>query len=465
MNRKLYFRNLSVFYLLVVLSGLFLFSNSATAQPGHSQIQDRTIDSTIRNAVLEEAIKNIKENYVFAEMGDKVAADIQSRMKAGEYDKITSGLEFAKTLTANMQAISKDKHMYLRLLSGSSANPFTPERARAGNFGFSKAEILQGNIGYLKINEFPPADMVAPTLAAAMKFLSNTDALIIDLREHRGGSVHTVAMTVSYFIPEKRIQLLTVSSPRTGLKNESWTLEKVEGPRYLDKPVYLLTSSRTFSGGEEFAYDMQALKRATLIGETTGGGANPVRLFPLQNIFVLGVSQAQVTNTITGTNWEGKGVKPEIETPVEQALQKAQELAIKQIQEKQNKQPVAQAQTQTTAPAGELKFPDTRAGKTFASFLKALNSGDLATMKSFHVGMGNEAAAEENSKQDLGFYQHSGGVIPHSIIETSEYSITLLVKTKKDGEWLKLKIALQQSAPFGIASLSIQPSSEPSSIK
>lgn len=461
MQRKSFVRSRTIVFLWVVLSGLFFYTDALYAQQGQKPA-DKTIDAEIRKAVLEEAIKLVKDNYVFVEMGEKVAADIERRMKNGEYDKITSALEFAETLTRHFQEVSKDKHMYVRVMSGSSANPFTPEQARAKNYGFSKAEILQNNIGYLKINEFPPPDMAAQTLAAAMKFLANTDALIIDLREHRGGAVPTVALTVSYFIPEKRVQLLTVSSPRTGFSNESWTVEKIDGPRYLGRPVYLLTSSKTFSGGEEFAYDMQALKRATLIGETTGGGANPVRLFPVQNIFAVGVSIMQVKNTITGTNWEGKGVKPEIETPVEQALQKAQEIALKQLQEmKTGKQTVAGTQSTQSTPFSETKLSETRAGKTMSAFLKAFNSGDLELMRKFHTDIGSTAkVADENARQDLDFYQNSGGLIPHSIAELSEYSVTLIVESKK-GKWLKFKMALEQTSPFGLADLMVAETTKP----
>lgn len=461
MQRNSFIRSRTILFLWVVLSGLFFYTDFSYAQQGQKPA-DKTIDEAIRKAVLEEAIKLVKDNYVFVEMGNKVAADIERRMKNGEYDKITSALEFAETLTKHFQEVSKDKHMYVRVMSGSSANPFTPEQARAKNYGFSKAEILPNNIGYLKINEFPPPEMAARTLAAAMNFLANTDALIIDLREHRGGAVPTVALTVSYFIPEKRVQLLTVSSPRTGFSNESWTLEKIDGPRYLDRPVYLLTSSKTFSGGEEFAYDMQALKRATLIGETTGGGANPVRLFPVQNIFAVGVSIMQVKNTITGTNWEGKGVKPEIETPVEQALQKAQEIANKQLQElKTGKQTVALTQSTQSTPFSETKLSETRAGKTMSSFLKAFNSGELDIMRKFHTDIGTpQKVADENAKQDFDFYQNSGGLTPHSITELSEFSVTLIVQTK-NGNWLKFKMALEKTAPYGLANLMVEEASKP----
>ncbi|GEM_PF-536298 len=465
-NKSSYNRIAIVFFFWILLIGLSL--NLANAQTIAST--DKTIDAATRTALLEEAIRLVKEHYVFPEMAEKVAADIQTRMQNKEYDSITSAIQFTDKLTKDLRSISKDKHLYVRLMTNNrAANPFAPELARMGNYGLSKAEILPNNIGYLKINEFPPPDMVAPALAAAMKFLSNTDALIIDLRDHRGGAVPTVAMTVSYFIPEKRVQLLTISSPRNkgtnSHGNESWTLEKVDGPRYLDRPVYLLTSSRTFSGGEEFAYDMQALKRATLIGETTGGGANPVRLFPVKDMFLIGVSILQVKHSITGTNWEGVGVKPEIETPVEQALQKAQELASKQIQEKKNS---TQVTAQTPSPSSSsssspvTKLPETPAGKAFSDFLKAFNSGDLAVMKHFHTERGTpEKAANENAQQDFDFYQQSGGLTFHSVTESTDYSITIFVQSKKSGGWLKMRVSVDKSSPYPIADLAIQPASNP----
>ena len=200
-----------------------------------------------------------------------------------------------------------------------------------------------------------------------------------------------------------------------------------------------------------------------MIGETTGGGANPVRLFPVKDMFLIGVSILQVKNTITGTNWEGVGVKPEIETPAEQALQKAQEIAFKQLQEKKNSNQVT-AQTQTPSPSSETKLPDTPVGKTFSDFLKAFNSGDLAVMKRFHTERGTpEKAANENAQQDLDFYQQSGGLTFHSIKESSDYSMTIFVQSKKSGGWLKMRLAVEKSSPYPIADLAIQPTNKPDS--
>ena len=271
-------------------SKIFIFFILAVlAFPVWAHSQDFELDARTRNEAIAEILRTIKENYFSAETGEKMESAIRQRLAKKEYDSITGAKMLADTLTQHLYEVSKDRHVYVRVATSNNPTAPPPEMGREGNFGFTKLEILPGNIGLLQINAFPPPEMARETLASAMKFLQNTEGLIIDLRNHRGGAIPMVALLVSYFVPEKPIQLIEVDAPRLKEKNESWTVEKLDAPRYLNKPVYLLTSQYTFSGGEEFAYDMQALKRATLVGETTRGGANPVRIFTILNIFRLGV--------------------------------------------------------------------------------------------------------------------------------------------------------------------------------
>ena len=427
---------------------------------------DLPIDATTRNEAINEILQTIKENYFSEEMGNKIEVGIRQRLARKEYDSITSAKILADTLTQHLYEICKDRHVYVRIADGTAPNSPPLEMSKEGNFGFIKIEILSGNIGYLQIDAFPPPNLARETLAAAMKFLQNTDALIIDLRKHRGGAIPMVALMVSYFVSEKPIQLITVDAPRTQRKSESWTLDKVDAPRYLNKPVYLLTSQNTFSGGEEFAYDMQALKRATLIGETTKGGANPVQLFPIQNLFRLGVSFAQVKNTITGTNWEGVGVKPDISTTAEKALEVAQAEANKKLAALKNKvTETAQVKMDTAQVKLEnptqIEFPNTPAAKTLEAFLSAFNGGEKDKLIEFHIKRlpkteAGKRAAEENSNQDFQFYQTSGGLIPKKIVNLSNTKIQLFAQLKNNNNWILFTIEVDSQEPHPIVNLGVE---------
>src|SRR4030095_12794544 len=173
------------------------------------------------------------------------------------------------------------------------------------NFGFEKAERMQGNVGYLEIDGFVPVEFGADTASAAMSFVANSDALIIDLRKNRGGEPAMIAFVLSYLFDEPTH--LNDMYHRLGNKTQQgWTLPYVPGQRYGGKkPVFVLTSSKTFSGGEEFAYDLKSLKRATIIGEKTKGGAHDSRPVKVSDRFMIELPFARAISPITQTNWEG----------------------------------------------------------------------------------------------------------------------------------------------------------------
>lgn len=194
------------------------------------------------------------------------------------------------------------------------------------NCGFRKAEQLDGNVGYLKFNMFAPPEICGPTASAAMNFLAGTRALILDLRDNGGGSPSMVAFVASYLF-DRRTHINDLWTRRTDSTQEFWTQDSVPGRRFGgEKPVYVLTSANTFSGAEEFAYDLKTLKRATIVGETTGGGAHPVRGRRIDDHFMIGVPFARAINPITHTNWEGVGVEPDVKVSASEALATAQKL-------------------------------------------------------------------------------------------------------------------------------------------
>jgi C-terminal processing protease CtpA/Prc len=185
--------------------------------------------------------------------------------------------------------------------------------------------ILPGNIGYLKLNGFVDAQIAGPTAVAAMNFLANADALIVDLRDNGGGSPSMIQLLSSYFF-EERVHLNSFYIRRTDEWEEFWTHDQVQGPRMTEMPIFVLTSGRTFSAAEEFTYNLKNLERATIVGETTRGGAHPVTgsTIPFDG-FTIGMTipYGRAVNPVTGTNWEGTGIDAHIEVPADDALDAA----------------------------------------------------------------------------------------------------------------------------------------------
>jgi C-terminal processing protease CtpA/Prc len=279
------------------------------------------------------------EHYVFPEIAKRMGDSVRARLARGAYDAEDNGIAFALKLHNELREISHDKHLSVRYSVRSmpaqqstrpAPTPADLERARQQldpmNCGFVKAEQLEGNVGYLKFNMFADPDVCGPTASAAMNFLAGTRALIVDMRENGGGSPSMVAYVSSYLFSE-RTHLNDLWNRRAGTTEEFWTRDSVPGRRFGgEKPVYVLTSARTFSGAEEFSYNLKSLKRATIVGETTGGGAHPVSGHRIDEHFMIGVPFARAINPITHTNWEGVGVEPDIKVPASEALATAQKL-------------------------------------------------------------------------------------------------------------------------------------------
>src|SRR5579884_10549 len=253
---------------------------------------DRPIDAAARHAIVEKAAEKVDAFYVYPDVGAKIAAHLRQRDKQGAYNQITSSAEFARALTDDLRSVNHDLHLRVFYGGEHARPPQTIEgldhmRAMVGplNYGFEKAERLAGNVGYLEIRGFYPREVGQDTAAAAMAFLANTDALIIDIRRNPGGEGTMVAFVCSYLFGDKPVHINDYYWRRSGRTEQSWTDPHVPGRRYGDKPVYVLTSRHTFSAAEEFAYDLQQQKRATLVGDATGGGAHPGEVQELGNFF------------------------------------------------------------------------------------------------------------------------------------------------------------------------------------
>lgn len=300
---------------------------------------DMVIDAGIRAQVIEELTSKMSANYVFPDVAAKMNAEIRTRHKNGEYDQITSAVKFAELLATQMRDVSHDKHIQMRhekerprTQSSADQGPKTnPDRVR--NYGFAKYELLPGNVAYLELRGFSEVDAAASeTASAAMNMVAGADALIIDLRRNGGGAPEMVALVTSYLYGDKKVHLNDLYFRPTDKTQQFWTTPKVAGKRYgPDKPVYVLTSANTFSAAEEFSYNLKNLKRATIVGETTAGGANPGDVMRTGEHFSTFVPTGRAISPITKTNWEGVGVVPDVAVPADKALLTAQIMATKPI--------------------------------------------------------------------------------------------------------------------------------------
>lgn len=290
----------------------------------------------------------VEEMFVFPDQAKKIADDLRKRAKAGAFDNIGNDNDLAVALTEALQAVENDKHNNVRFRAEDAGQPLATvdealarlkemrangrngggafgdvESQRRQNFGVRAAEILQGNIGYLRIDAFHDVSVARDTYDAALRFLGNTDAMIVDLRANRGGSGATVAYLASHFLPVDHGVLNTMRARGDTEANESRVMPTPT--RHFEKvPLYVLTSNETFSAGEAFSYILQQFGRAVTVGETTKGGGRPNAFIPIGSGLVLSVSIAAVEHPKTKTGWQGVGVVADVKSPAKDALEIAQ---------------------------------------------------------------------------------------------------------------------------------------------
>ncbi|MBV8660420.1 MAG: S41 family peptidase [Burkholderiales bacterium] len=296
--------------------------------------QPPQLSNADRAAVIASLGSQIKAKYVFPDTADQLAATLTAKAAQGDYAKADTPKAFADQLTQDLHALGRDLHFRVRYEPDFVAQPDddTPptqemiDKARVDEanqaWGIATVQRLPGNVGYLDLRSFDSAELVAPAYSQAISLLSGTDALILDLRSNRGGEPAAVSYLVSHFFALGDERHLNDIYYRP--KNETrayWTNPAVS--THYSKPIYVLISPRTASGGEECAYDLQTQKRATLVGEVTWGGANPGDMLPIGHGFIAFVPSGRAINPITHTNWEHVGVKPDIAVPAADAQQRA----------------------------------------------------------------------------------------------------------------------------------------------
>lgn len=291
------------------------------ASPGPGRI---ALEAAARRDVVSNLGTTLRQRYIFPDIGEQAAARIEAALAAGEYDTIADPAAFAARLSADVGAIAPDKHLRINSMSGPP--PSLPSGAMAmprSEAGVVRADVLAGGIGYIEVVAFPRQVGFKPVIDPVMTSLADSTALIIDLRRNVGGLPEGVAYLVSFLLPPDQSVHINDIVTRVAGTNEFTRESYFSQPTpvsFAGRPVYVLTSSSTFSGGEGFAYDVKSLGRGIVVGEVTGGGANPTGPVPLGNGLIASIPMQRAENAITKTNWEGHGVEPDVAVPAADAL-------------------------------------------------------------------------------------------------------------------------------------------------
>lgn len=301
------------------------------------------MDETIYPEIVQSLSEKLKAYYVFPEVAEQICNNLQRHLDGGDYADITDDEFLALALTIHLQEVNHDEHLWVRwhaqplpddegqLRQNQEWQEARQMEARLDNYGIHKVERLPGNVGYIDIRYFHRPEWGSDTAVAAMNFLANAHALIIDLRKCTGGYPGMIALISSYLFGEEPVHLGSIYWRDEDVTQEFWTLPDVPGKRLNDIPVYVLISKITFSGGEEFAYILQARHRATLLGDKTDGGAHPGASYRLHAHFEVFIPIGRAIDPLTGTNWEASGVTPDISIPQEHAFTSAYYMALKSV--------------------------------------------------------------------------------------------------------------------------------------
>lgn len=298
--------------------------------------KDMPVDAKARADVVDAVIDNITRYYVYPDQAARMSARLRAQLQHGDLDAVTSADKFADVLTESLRHDTHDRHLEVRyseqaLPVAAPGNDDSPDDAAAllaeqkrFNFGFETVGRLLCDIGYIDLHAFGRPDQVRSRLEAAMTLLADTRGLIIDLRKNGGGDPDTVMLWASYFY-DTPTHLNDIWFRDENKPDERWTTATVPGIRYgASRPIYLLTSEDTFSAGEDFAYALKNNGRATLVGETTGGGAHPGSPRRLTAHFEMNVPTGRSISPVTKTDWEGVGVQPDVKTSAKKAFDVAQ---------------------------------------------------------------------------------------------------------------------------------------------
>ncbi|MEY8779117.1 S41 family peptidase [Allomuricauda sp. XS_ASV26] len=319
---KLYFK-------LIVITVFCLWFQTISAQEANyvlSQDEKQNIVTTIQS--------HLKTTYVNLEKVNKMIEVLNVNLKSKKYKAINNPTEFSKILTKDLQNISKDLHLKLSYKPKQVAKnkqlasedirlkkeQMMAKKMAEINFGFMETKILHGNIGYLNLRLFADTKYAEETATAAMSFLNNTNAIIIDLRNNKGGVPSMVQLLSSYFFKDNPVLLSNFYERKTNAETQLYTLNTNKESKMVNKPLYILTSKSTFSAAEAFAYSLKHYNKAIVVGEVTKGGANRTKRITINNQFSISIPYIEAIHPVTKSNWEGIGVEPNIKTSKKNAF-------------------------------------------------------------------------------------------------------------------------------------------------
>lgn len=321
---------------VVALAAAFACAPAMAQAPLQRNQADMVLAAHDRKQVIDQLVQSLNDNYIFPDKARLIAQAVLARQASGAYKDITSAARLAEVLTADIRSINNDQHLLVSfseraIPEGQGGGHSAEERAaelaqlKSMNFGIERVERLPFNIGYLDLRVFARPQASAQAIAAAMTLLSNTDAVIIDLRRNGGGEPETVTLLASYLL-DKRVHLSDIHYRKGNRVDQMWTSAQVDGARVGGtKDIYILTSEDTFSAAEDFSYAMKHLKRAKIVGEKTAGGAHPGDFERLSPHFLAFIPNGRTVSKLTNGDWEGSGVAPDIAAPAGQALAAAQQ--------------------------------------------------------------------------------------------------------------------------------------------
>ncbi len=312
----------------------------AIALAGQQPQADPQIDGAVRDSIIESLVSKIQAGYVSPEAAQVAIRDLRGAQTAGAYDGFGTARKFAEKLTSDLRSATHDRHLAVFFDPEPSApaklSGLPTESREHFNFGFYRVERLRGNVGYLDLRSFSNVDEGRETASTYLNALANFDAIILDLRQNGGGNTPMVAYIASYFFGPKPVHLTDMYWRDQNQTTQVWTLENVPGRRSVSQDLYILVGPSTFSAAEDFCYSLQQLKRATLVGEKTGGGANMGRgLQRLSPLFTAFIPTGRSLNPVTRSNWENVGVEPDVRVSAEKALPEAHLLALRQLLERE----------------------------------------------------------------------------------------------------------------------------------
>jgi C-terminal processing protease CtpA/Prc len=306
-------------------------------------IQTDKIPPSEQKQVIDSVSSYLKENYLFPEKAEDMISKLNDKFTQGKYSSIRSYDQYGQAITRDLRSIKNDRHLWIwynpewiqnersRLEGLTTGIDIGLVKAKKDNFGFKEIRILDGNVGYFRFDEFSTYPEALGTINGAFNFLQFSDALIIDLRNNTGGSPETVQLLCSYFFASPSVHLNSLKFKEESHVIQYWTYYFVSGPRITEQPVYVLVSEKTASAAEEFAYNLQKLNRAKIVGTLTRGAAHHNEFKIINNNYFMSIPIAQAINPITKDNWEGSGIEPDISAESNVALDKAYQSALLEL--------------------------------------------------------------------------------------------------------------------------------------